>query len=68
MTTLGGYEPDEVEFIDTVSAGHVMTAIRLAMEQGHLEAIPDLLLILAAKDPHAADLITRTIQYAGRTP
>ncbi len=45
------------------SPGQVMTAIGDALDLGEMEAAVALIGVLARKDPHAADLIVRTIQY-----
>lgn len=45
----------------------VMAAISAALRGGELEAAVGLIGVLARKDPHAADLLVRTIQYRPTT-
>ena len=54
---------EERALIEQCTAGQVMSALSEALRRGELEVAVELLGILATKDPHAADLIVKTIQY-----
>lgn len=49
--------------IESASAGHVMSAINMALEMREMEAAVELIGILATKDSAAADLLVKAIQY-----
>jgi hypothetical protein len=62
---VGTYTADEMELIESCSAGQVMAAISEAIKLNEMETVVELLAILSRKDPHAADLIVRAVQYQG---
>lgn len=62
------YDAEDRALIASASAGHVMGAIAEALRLGEMEAAVELVGILAMKDPHAADLIVKVIQYQAKPP
>ena len=56
------------ELVAKASPGHILTAIGDALDAGELEAAVGLIGVLARKDPHAADLLVRTIRYQPSQP
>lgn len=55
----------ELEAIDW-SPGQIMRAIDMALREGAMEAVIDLLHRLAIKDPEAANVIVTAIKRGGR--
>lgn len=57
------YTAEDLAAIDQASTGQVLTALAEALRLREMGAAAELTRILATKDPQAADLIVRTVQY-----